>query len=237
MEKMINYENLRNFAYSNDKLIKGRIRGIVIAFYGLGGMKMHNTDTGEGLDYAQENILYVIPYANPWNWMNRGAVAYADEIISVLREQYGLGEDVKVVSTGGSMGGLCALVYCAYAKITPVACVANCPVCDLVYHYTERPDLPRTLYSAFFEYDGTMEEALRSCSPIHLVDQLPDIPYTVFHCEGDDRVNCEQHSQRLVEAMEGKRRIQLVRVPWRRHCDLSPAARVAYERAVLHAFN
>ena len=57
-------------------------------------------------------------------------------------------ENIPVVSTGGSMGGQSALVYCAYSKRTPVACVANCPVCDTVFHFTERPDLPRTLYSA-----------------------------------------------------------------------------------------
>ena len=32
MEKIINYENLRQFAYSNDKLIKGEIRVSYYAF-------------------------------------------------------------------------------------------------------------------------------------------------------------------------------------------------------------
>ena len=237
MEKQITYENLRNFAYSNDRLIKGEIRGIVVEFYGLGGMKMHNTDPGEGLDYAEQGILYVIPYANPWNWMSRSAVAYTDEIIEVLCEHYGLGKDVRVVSTGGSMGGLCSLVYCAYAKITPIACVANCPVCDLVYHYTERPDLPRTLYTAFMDYEGSMEEALKSCSPVHLVDKMPDIAYTIFHCEQDTRVNLAKHSMQLAKAMEGKRQLKLITVPNRGHCDLSPAARLAYEQVILEAIN
>ena len=140
----------------------------------------------------------------------------------------------KVLITGGSMGGLSALVYCAYAKITPCACVTNCPVCDLVYHYTERPDLPRTLYSAFGDYEGTMEDALKSCSPLHLAEKLPHIPYTVFHCEADKSVNLEKHSLRFVEAMEAaQQRIVLRKIPFRGHCDLSAEGRVAYMQAIL----
>ena len=235
MEKIITYETLRNFAYSNDSLIKGKIKGIVLNFYGLGGMTIHNTDPGDALEYAEQGIIYVIPYYNPWSWMNKQAVAYTDEIISVLCEKYGLGPSVKIVSTGGSMGGLSALVYCAYAKITPCACVANCPVCDLPYHFTERPDLPRTLYSAFGEYDGDMQSALRSCSPLHLVEKMPNISYTVFHCDEDKSVNLEQHSKRFVEAMRESHQITFNTVPLRGHCDLSAEARVRYNQAILKA--
>lgn len=235
MEKIITYETLRNFAYSNDRLIKGKIKGIVLNFYGLGNATIHNADPGDALEYAQQNVLYVIPYYNPWAWMNRQAVRYTDEIVSVLCEKYGLDSSVKIVSTGGSMGGLSALVYCAYAKITPCACVTNCPVCDLVYHFTERPDLPRTLYSAFGEYEGGVKEALRSCSPLHLIGKLPNIPYTIFHCDRDQAVNLEKHSKRFVEAMQPTRQISLHVVPLRGHCDLSAAARVDYNNTILAA--
>ena len=235
MEKIITYETLRNFAYSNDHLIKGSIKGIVLYFYGLGGMTIHNSDFGDALEYAEKGMIYVIPYYNPWSWMNRQAVAYTDEIVAVLCEKYGLDDSVKIVSTGGSMGGLSALVYCAYAKITPCACVANCPVCDLPYHFTERPDLPRTLYSAFGEYDCDMQSALRSCSPLHLIDKMPDIPYTVFHCAADQAVNLEQHSERFVQAMKESHRITLNVIPLRGHCDLSAKAKVDYQQAIVSA--
>jgi len=236
MEKIITYETLRNFSYSNDQLIKCEIKGIVLNFYGLGDMTIHNTDPGDALEYAEKGIIYVIPYYNPWSWMNKQAVAYTDEIVSVLCEKYGLDSSVKIVSTGGSMGGLSALVYCAYAKITPCACVANCPVCDLPYHFTERPDLPRTLYSAFGEYDGDMQSALRSCSPLHLVEKMPNISYTVFHCDEDKSVNLEQHSKRFVEAMRESHQITFNTVPLRGHCDLSAEAKMNYNQAILKAF-
>lgn len=235
MEKIINYNNLRNFCYSNDLCINGEIKGIVLDFVGLGGMKMHDSDPGDALELAEKGIMYVIPYYNPWCWMNMQTVKFVDEIIVVLCERYNLnGETVKIVSTGGSMGGLCALVYCAYAKITPCSCVTNCPVCDLAYHYTERPDLPRTLYSAFGEYDGTMENALKSCSPLHLVEKMPNIPYTIFHCEEDKSVNLEKHSLRFVEEMQKAHSIVLKTVPLRGHCDLSAETRVEYKNCIIN---
>ena len=235
MEKIITYENLRNFAYSNDRLIKGKIRGIVLFFYGLGFSSMQNNDPADAKEYAAQGILYVVPYCNPWCWMNREAVQLTDEIISVLVDHYALSDEVRMVSTGISMGGLAALTYCAYAERTPIACVANCPVCDLPYHFTEREDLPRTLYSAFFSYDGDIEEAMRSASPIHLAPQMPHISYTIFHCEEDLAVNVDRHSRRFVEAMQPYGEVTLITVPFRGHGDLSAEARVQYRQAILAA--
>ena len=36
MEKIINNENFSSFAYTNEKLIKGRAKALVFDFYGLG---------------------------------------------------------------------------------------------------------------------------------------------------------------------------------------------------------
>ncbi|MBO5051497.1 MAG: prolyl oligopeptidase family serine peptidase [Clostridia bacterium] len=235
MEKIITYETLRRFAYSNDKLIKGDIRGIVLNFFGLGGMPIFYDDSGEAKEFAAQGVIFVQPYYNPWCWMNAQAVDFVDEIVSVLVEHYGLGDGVKVVSTGGSMGGLSALVYTAYARITPVACVANCPVCDLPYHFTEREDLPRTLYSAFGTFEGSMDEALRSRSPLHLVEKMPHVPYTIFHCEDDRAVNLEKHSLRFVEAMRPTHDVAFITVPLRGHCDLSYEAHIQYREAILRA--
>jgi len=62
--------------------------------------------------------------------MNRAEAVLTDELTALLCNHYG--RELPVVSTGGSMGGLAALAYCRRAAKTPVGCVANCPVCDLV---------------------------------------------------------------------------------------------------------
>ena len=235
MDKAITYENLRNFTYSNDKLIRGNIKGIVLEFTGLGFQDMLSEAGEAERRYAQQGIVYLRPYYNPWSWMNRQTVAFTDTIVDRLMEAYQLPESTPIVASGGSMGGLCALVYTYYAKRTPIACVTNCPVCDLVYHYTERPDTPRTLYSAFGAYDMPLDEALRSASPVHLAEKMPRISYRIFHCNRDEMVNMDAHSCAFLQAMAGHD-ISLYEVADRGHCDLPEAVREKYDKCILDAF-
>ena len=166
--------------------------------------------------------------------MNPQAAAYTDELIDVLMKHYHLPEDLPIVSTGGSMGGMSALTYMVYAKRTPVACVANCPVCDLPYHYTERPDLPRTLYSAFWHEDGTIAEVLARFSPLHLAEKMPDAAYTIFHCDSDKAVNKQAHSDKFVAAM-AHRRVNYYTVPGMGHCQLTPDMAERFDQAEIDA--
>lgn len=231
MKKIICYENLERFAYVNDKICKKPIQGIVLSFFGLGGVSMYDFDTQTGELYAEQGLLYVVPYNNPWAWMNPQAVQFTDEILDVLIEKYELDDTIPIISTGGSMGGQSALVYSCYAKRTPVSCVANCPVCDVVFHFTERKDLPRTLYSALFNVDGDLDSALRSISPLHLVDRMPKIKYHLFHCDADRSVNIDAHSRKFVDAMrERGHDVTFETVADRGHCALTLQAKQRFEQ-------
>lgn len=222
MEKIITYDSFNNFTYSNDKLCSSDIRGIVLNFSGLGFQSMYSEDGDTSRRYAELGIIYLTPYMNPWAWMNRQTVDFTDELIDVICDRYSLSDNIPIVSSGGSMGGQQALVYMAYAKRTPKTCVVNCPVCDLPYHYSERPDLPRTLYSAFGSYDMSLQEAMESASPLHLVNRFPDSDYYVFHCERDTAVNKEKHSDKLVAELSKNHRVKYHTIPERGHCDLTP---------------
>ena len=239
MERIMTYETLRSFAYSNDRLIKGDIRGLVFHFCGLGYAQMISEDDDTAKRYAKEGLLYIVPYLNPWAWMNRQSVAYADETVDVLFSHYRLPDDTPIVASGGSMGGQQSLVYTVYAKRTPVACVVNCPVCDLPYHYTERPDLPRTLYSAFGSYDMTLREALESASPLHLADRLPkNTAYCFFHCEEDKSVNIDKHTKTLLKKIEDTLHPIFYSVPGRGHCDLTDEMWEKYHQQIIqHIIN
>lgn len=228
MEKIITYENLSKFAYVNDKNVKMPIKGIVLNFFGLGSQAMYWEDDKYAQFFAENGILWVVPYNNPWAWMNKQAVSYTDEILDVLIEKYNL-SDPKIVSSGGSMGGFSALLYTLKAKRTPIACVADCPVCDLVYHFTERVDLPRTIYSALYNEDCPLDEALRNNSPYHLAEKMPKIKYHVFHCDKDSCVNIDKHSRAFVEKMqEAGHQITLDIVNDKDHCQLTPEAEAKY---------
>jgi acetyl esterase/lipase len=198
---LITQETLPQFTYVNDSLLQGPIRAIVLTLHGLGftGIKTKHDPFDE--EMGAHGALSVFPSYGPWSWMNFTAIHAVDRIVSVLREKYGLAEDVPVISTGGSMGGLSAIVYSRYAAVTPVACAANCPVCDLLYHSTERPDLPRTLYAAFAHYDCGVELAMKMHSPLHLVPELPNIPYYIVQGTEDTAVNKQAHGDRMAEAM------------------------------------
>ena len=236
MSRLITYETLASFGYLNDALCQPPYKGLVIQFYGLGNTTMYKEPPAMAMDLAQAGILYLVPYTNPWAWMNPEAVALTDELVDVIFDHYHLPENLPIVSIGGSMGGHGALVYTRYAKRTPAACVANCPVCDLPYHFTERPDLPRTLYSAFGSYEGTMEDALRTASPLHLAGNMP-VPtkYTVFHCTADKAVNKKMHSDRFVQAMADVHDLEYISVPDRGHCDLTEEMWAEYHRRIIEA--
>lgn len=238
MEKIINADNIKNFAYVNDAVCRMPIRGVALNFFGLGNMQMFGEDTADGKFYGENGILYVTPYTNPWAWMSPQTVAFTDELLDVLFAKYNLGENTPVVSTGESMGGQSALVYCVYAKRTPVACVANCPVCDTFFHYTERDDLPRTMYSALFNCKGSLQNALKSVSPVHLIDRMPKITYCIFHCENDRAVNIEKHSNLFVDKMRNAGHdVSYFIVPDRGHCDIGETNKRLFAQYVADAIN
>ena len=48
MQKLITYENLRSFAYVNDRICEKPIKGIVLSFFGLGKTVTFDVDTKDG---------------------------------------------------------------------------------------------------------------------------------------------------------------------------------------------
>ena len=61
MKGIITYENLRSFAYSNDALIKGRARGVILNFMGLNCNNMYSEDPERGVDTA---AVFCLEYAD-----------------------------------------------------------------------------------------------------------------------------------------------------------------------------
>ena len=229
MVKMITYENLRNYAYSSDKICSKPIRAIAVSFLGLNGCGIYNEDTSEALFLKDSGIIFVVPYTNPWSWMNKQAVDYTEEVLDVLFEKYSLPDDLPIISMGGSMGGLSSIVYTKYAKRTPSAVIANCPVCDLVYFFNERYDVQKSVYSAFWYEKDNFQDALEAHSPMHLAKELPDIPYHIFHCTDDKSVNIDDHSRKFVGKMRSLGHdITFDTVEGRGHCDLTEEMKNKY---------
>lgn len=216
----ITVDNIDLFTYTNAKEIKGEIKAILFDFHGLGSTELKKNSSDFDLRMAENNILVIFPFYGPWSWMNSTAVKYVDTILEVVAEKYKLDLDkIKIISCGGSMGGLSALVYSKYAKRTPCACFAYCPVCDLKYHMFEREDLPRTIYLAFMDSPDGLEKAIENNSPYHIAKDMPNIPYVILHGDHDSAVNKGIHSDRFVEQMRkyGKD-VTYIEVPGMEHC-------------------
>lgn len=191
---------LNQVAWIGEDILSGPIRGIVLQFSGLGatGMKSVADDTERELGEA--GALVVLPYHDPWSWTNAPTRAFYDELVDGLFAHYVLPPDTPIIASGGSMGGHGALLYTILGGRPVAACAANCPVCDLPFHYTERVDLPRTMHHAFGSYSD-ISSALVSNSPLHLAGRMPDIPYLIVHGEDDMAVGKAPHSDKLVEKM------------------------------------
>ena len=201
-QQIINYNNLKDFAFTNAEIVTKPVKGIVITFHGLGYTGQIDEPTEYSKDLASKGIIEIFPYYGPWAWMNEGAVKTVDAIVDVIFNHFNLPQNTPIISTGGSMGGLSAIVYTRYAKRTPVACAADSPVCDLEYHYSERPDLPKTILSSFANYNDSFEHAVGSSSPVMLANNMPKIPYYIVHGNLDKAVGKKDHSDPFVSEMK-----------------------------------
>ena len=233
----VTWETLPSFCEANVLEVKKPVRGIMVFHHGLGHVAFRGDfQPGFYKEHSEKGIVVIHPLCSPWGWGNDASVKLADRLVDCVVEHFGLPKDVPVCSTGGSMGGLAALVYARYSRKNVVAAVANCPVCDLPYHYVERRDLPRTLASAYADAPD-FDAALKAHSPLHLAAEMPDIDYFVAHSTADKSVNKERHSDRFVAEMRRVgRRITYVASEGTGHCKLLPPVKLQFDAAIMAAF-
>ena len=215
-------EVLEQLCWNSYANVIGPVRGIIVRLHGLGAAGMKSAAEAVDLEWASRGGLVVEVFHNPWSWMNDATRDLVDAVVSGLRARHQLPADLPLIIIGGSMGGHAALTYCFTSRLRVTACQANCPVCDLPHHFTERPDLPRTLYSAYGLGDG-IEARMAANSPLQQVARMPDITYQILHGGGDQAVNKERHSDRLVAAMRQRGlRVEYLEEPGMGHCGPLP---------------
>ena len=231
------WSRLEESAWIGRDLVKGRVKGLVLAFHGLGGGIKTGPNTEE-LEWSQLGALVVQPYYGPWAWMNPPARRMVDELVDALFKLCRLSDQAPLVATGYSMGGQGSLLYSRYARRPVTACLANCPVCDLAYHVHERPDVPPTVHHAFPDASGDFDEQVAAHSPLAQVQYLPDIHYRIIHGAADRSVSKQHHSDKLVAALRRRKlRVDYVTPAAMGHCGPMPlkvlAGNVAFVRDAL----
>ena len=200
----MNTDKMRAVAWIGERFVRGAVTGVIVDFHGLGAPGLKSVPAYEEQEWADEGGLVVTPYSDAWNWMNRSTRDFVDDLIGAIYREYELASEVPLILTGGSMGGYCALLYARYARHRVSACQAISPVCDLKFHFSERPDLPRTIYHALRGYDDDLDAAFEEHSAIAQTPLLPRVPYMILHGTNDGAVNKAAHSDRMVEAMRAR---------------------------------
>ena len=219
---------INEVAWIGQDYVQGKIRGVVLVFHGLGGGLKGGPSTEE-LEWARHGGLVVHPYCGPWAWMNRSARRMVDELVDAIYAKYRLADSVPLISTGGSMGGHGCLLYTRYAQRPVRACFANFPVCDLNYHFHERPDLPPTIRQSLqWPPDDEFAALMTENSPICQVAAMPDIPYRIVHGDKDQAVSKKHHSDKFVAALRNRKlNVQYIEVPGMGHGSCVPLQVIA----------
>ena len=222
MEKYINKDNIYDFAFINEDTLKMPIKAICVRFHGLGWIGKITTSPKRDEYLGERGIVSIFPYYNPWGWMNPETVSIADDLVDAVRDKFSLGDDIPLVSEGGSMGGLGSIMYCKFTKNSPICCASDSPVCDLYGGLDSfYSDAKNTIYSAYFNCEGTLEEATRDHSPLQNCEILPRIPYYVVCGDLDKLVKMEENAIPFVKKMkECGHNIQLKIISNYDHCRL-----------------
>lgn len=217
---LITKENVNFHSYSNIQAMQLPIKSIAISLHGWYESKMRESITTFEAELAANHVLCIYPYYGEWSWMNFPTIHLIDNLVGFYLKEYNLPDNIPIVVFGKSMGGLSALIYTLYSARTPVACAANCPICNLPLHSEDREDLPRTLYSAYGGYNIPLEIAVKLHSPIHQVEKMPRIPYYIVHGYEDHLVNKATQSDPYVRRLkELNFDIEYHEVEEMKHCD------------------
>jgi pimeloyl-ACP methyl ester carboxylesterase len=197
----MNIDNLPSFAYAAEEYLPGpQPWALCVTFPGLGSTEMRSTLDIPDIKTARRGVLFVYPFVNPWSWMNSKTVRFVDEIIDVVTAKFNLRSDCRLILRGGSMGGYSALAHSMFSRHKPEAVMALCPVTDLFFHLTERPDLPRSIHDSAGRYDD-ISRILKDRSPNYHPGRLPDCRYLIVHGVNDKSVSKQAHSDKLVRLM------------------------------------
>jgi len=233
---LITEKNVNLYSYSNIQAMQFPIHSITISLHGWYESKMRDTITDFETELANNHVLCIYPYYSEWSWMNFPTINLIDDIVGFYIKQYALSDNIPIIVFGKSMGGLSALIYTLYSARTPIACAANCPICNLPLHIKEREDLPRTIYAAYGGYHIPLEIAMELHSPIHQVEKMPHIPYYIVHGYADTLVNKVSQSDSYVSRLkELNYDIEYHEVVGMKHCDFRscPEERSHYQNFIM----
>ena len=206
--KYINKDTLLYYANTNEDFLSFPVKGVVIEFPGLdggsclgGSMTRDSYSTEWAERFGKKGILLVYLFPGPWSWGAKASMRMANAVIGAIFDKYTLPNGFPLVSCGGSMGSVGALMFAAESEYKLCHAAVACPCADIPDRLDCHPDFPRTYISAAAQYDMELEDALKMFSPIHRISDLPEITY--FICsDGADELFPEEQCDLYVEKLK-----------------------------------
>lgn len=241
--ELFTFENLSYFTRNNINHIEGEIKGIVMEFPGLGGssclgglVNMGEYKTEFALRCAKQGILVMYMYCGPWSWGNKGVVRIADLVIDALKKHYDLPDDIPVVSTGGSMGGIGALNFTIGSRHNVVSCMTACPCYDIIGKYSSysvNPNFPRTFLAAVYNYDLSLADALKSITPCENIEAMPKVPYYIVCNENDECFDDDGMKEFAKDMETAGLEVTLKYLPDTKHGEFTDEERASYQSFII----
>ncbi|MBQ9071436.1 MAG: hypothetical protein IJY23_08870 [Clostridia bacterium] len=218
--KYINRDNLFDYAFLNEDTLVYPVRAVCVCFHGYTDATIYDRSNEEARSLGERGIAWVFPYYSVWAWMSKSSQSFCEQVLDAVYDRLGIDEDVPLVVSGGSMGGLTALNYLVYGKRPAIACALNCPVTDMNRIFEDRRDFRRAILSAHIEEDGELSAIMEKYSPVRFADRLPKIPYFLVFGE-DDPYFIKTQMPPIVERFKECGISHVLRLePGMKHCDL-----------------
>lgn len=232
MDKKFLKDYFNKICLSNIDLIKGDIRGIALYFTGLGHTSQPMNDMVAAPVCAENGILYILPFYNPWCWMNEKTVKYVDAIVDTAMELYNISKDVPVGIYGGSMGGHNTFIYAMKSKHRIVAAAILCPCCNMEYEMAYSTNtIFRSYFESAIEDTDDFKAYIHDNSPVNMVEKLPKIPYLFAVGLKDTVLVPSQHSDLMIERMiSAGHEVERQDYPEVAHCNLAHRDRIAIHK-------
>ncbi len=206
MTSFMNPDNILQFAFVNFDTLKDRkIRGVVVDCHGYSDIAVWKQSDDTAAFLGENGVLFVHPYYPYDCWGNDGCIAFIDDILRALYTGLNLDADrVPLVMTGGSMGGMTALIYTLDGHYKPCAAAMNCPVTDMNrYFHTEHEY--NTIYTAYCQRGFDLQKEIDRHSPILRTADLPDIPYYIVGGERDKCVTVNEYIRPFAEKLRAEK--------------------------------
>ena len=215
-------EELLNLAFVNFDTLEFPVRGVEINCHGLNDMSNFRSSPRPASDLGKRGIVYVFPYYSAWAWCNDHTVAFMDSILDAVWELLSLGENIPLVITGGSMGGMTSLIYSIRGSRKPVAVGCLCPVTDMARYASGGGEGTRSVYTAVMEKGVPIERSIEKIDPMKHIGEFHRVPYLIVGGEKDYGISIELYQRPFCEKMKAAGYdVTLLCVPGMGHCEIA----------------